>query len=77
MGTETADVGAAADRNTHADGTRSHDHHRHMMADFKRRFIVTLVLTLPVLALSPTLKGWFGGIGRYRMNCRYSSPLQP
>jgi Cu2+-exporting ATPase len=31
-----------------------------MVADFRRRFSVSLVLTLPVLALSPTLQGWLG-----------------
>jgi Cu2+-exporting ATPase len=31
-----------------------------MIADFRRRFWVTLALTLPVLVLSPTLQGWVG-----------------
>ena len=37
-----------------------HDHHAMMEADFKRRFIVSLVFTVPVLILSPTIQGWFG-----------------
>lgn len=31
-----------------------------MVADFKRRFWITLVLSIPVLVLSPTLQGFFG-----------------
>ncbi len=29
-----------------------------MLADFRRRFVVSLVLTLPILALSPMIQGW-------------------
>jgi P-type Cu2+ transporter len=35
-------------------------HHAHMMADFRRRFWVSLVLSIPVLALSPLIQGWLG-----------------
>jgi len=31
-----------------------------MIADFRRRFFVSLGLTLPILVLSPTLQAWFG-----------------
>lgn len=31
-----------------------------MLADFKRRFIVSLVLTIPVLLFSPTIQSFFG-----------------
>ncbi len=41
------------------DGTHG-DHHRKMIRDFRLRFFVSLVLTLPVLALSPMLQEWFG-----------------
>ena len=37
-----------------------HDHHAMMEQDFRRRFWVVLVLTIPVLLLSPTIQGWFG-----------------
>ena len=33
-------------------------HHRMMIADFRKRFIVSLILTLPILALSPMIQGW-------------------
>lgn len=39
---------------------QGNDHHRHMLKDFRRRFIVSLVATLPALALSPTIQGWLG-----------------
>ena len=34
--------------------------HAHMIEDFKRRFWVSLVLTLPILVLSPMLQQWVG-----------------
>lgn len=37
-----------------------HDHHAQMVEDFKRRFWVCLVLTLPVLLLSPMIQSWLG-----------------
>lgn len=37
-----------------------HDHHDHMVSDFKRRFWISLVLTLPVLALSEMIQHWLG-----------------
>lgn len=35
-------------------------HHEHMVKDFQRRFLVSLVLTLPIIWLSPMLRGLFG-----------------
>jgi Cu2+-exporting ATPase len=37
----------------------AHDHHAMMEAEMKRRFFVTLVLSVPVLLLSPTIQRWF------------------
>jgi len=34
--------------------------HRHAIEDFKRRFIVSVVLTVPILVLSPTIQMFFG-----------------
>ena len=31
-----------------------------MVADFRRRFWVSLVLSIPVLALAPLIQGWLG-----------------
>ncbi|MBA3697719.1 MAG: copper-translocating P-type ATPase [Planctomycetes bacterium] len=36
------------------------DHHAHMAADFRTRFWISLVLTLPILALSPMLQSLVG-----------------
>jgi len=35
-------------------------HHEHMAQDFKRRFFVSLAVTVPILLMSPTVQGWFG-----------------
>lgn len=37
-----------------------HDHHRMMIEDFKKRFWVSLILTIPVLLLSPMIQNWLG-----------------
>ena len=36
------------------------DHHAHMTADFQKRFWISLVLTLPILVLSPMLQSLVG-----------------
>lgn len=41
-------------------GHHGHDHHRMMIADFKRRFWVSTLLTIPVLLLSPMIQSWIG-----------------
>jgi len=41
-------------------GEMGHDHHRMMIEDFKKRFWVSLVLTVPILAFSPMIQGFFG-----------------
>ncbi len=35
-------------------------HHAHMVEDFRRRFWVSLVLSIPVLALTPLIQDWLG-----------------
>ena len=46
----------------HHDEHKGHqDHHAHMAADFRKRFWISLVLTLPILALSPLLL-WLVGL---------------
>ncbi|MGC9453250.1 MAG: copper-translocating P-type ATPase [Phycisphaerae bacterium] len=39
---------------------RHSSHHAHMLADFRRRFWVSLVLTVPVLVLSPLIQDLLG-----------------
>ena len=55
----------AADTQSHK-GASQHNHENHqghhaaMIADFRRRFLVSLLLTLPILALSPMLQSFAG-----------------
>ncbi|MEC5143880.1 copper-translocating P-type ATPase [Chitinophaga sp. 212800010-3] len=37
-----------------------HDHHAMMIADFRKRFYVVLVLTIPVMLLSKMIQHWLG-----------------
>lgn len=37
-----------------------HDHHAHMVADFRKRFWVSLIITIPVLILSPVIQQFIG-----------------
>lgn len=58
--TETADGHAnhesMKDHGGHSAG--GHAHHAGMIDDFKRRFYVVLVLTIPIMALSPMIQHW-------------------
>ncbi len=46
------------------DSQRDHgdhgDHHAHMVADFKKRFYISLAITVPVLLLSPMIQSFLG-----------------
>jgi Cu2+-exporting ATPase len=45
----------------HEDHGHSHaEHHKMMMEDFKRRFIVSAILTIPILILSPLIQRFLG-----------------
>jgi Cu2+-exporting ATPase len=41
-------------------GEMGHDHHKMMIADFRKRFWVTLILTVPILVFSPMIQDFFG-----------------
>ena len=41
-------------------GHDHHDHHAHMVADFRKRFWISLALTLPILLLSPLVQKLLG-----------------
>jgi len=43
-----------------AHGHAGHDHHRMMIEDFKKRFWISLILSVPVLVLSPMIQSFFG-----------------
>jgi len=53
---KTAQGGASMKAMPHAGS----DHHAHMAADFRKRFWISLVLTLPILVLSPLLQTLVG-----------------
>jgi Cu2+-exporting ATPase len=37
-----------------------HDHHAHMIEDFKKRFWVSLIITVPIVLISPMIQNLFG-----------------
>lgn len=41
-------------------GNGEHNHHEMMIQDFKRRFWISMILTLPILALAPMIQGLLG-----------------
>lgn len=44
----------------HGGGHDHHEHHSAMIADFKRRFFVSVILTVPILLLTPMIQGFLG-----------------
>ena len=43
----------------HGEGGKHYDHHAMMELDFRKRFFVSLIITGPILILSPTIQQWF------------------
>lgn len=41
-------------------GHSGHAHHAGMIDDYKKRFYIVLVLTIPIMALSPMIQHWLG-----------------
>jgi Cu2+-exporting ATPase len=37
-----------------------HNHHEMMMRDFKKRFLISIIITIPILLLSPLIQNIFG-----------------
>lgn len=48
------------DHSHHNSSQEHHDHHAHMIADFGKRFWISLVLTLPIMVLAPMLQSFAG-----------------
>lgn len=44
----------------HGGGHDHHEHHSAMIADFKRRFFISVILTIPILLLTPMIQGTLG-----------------
>src|ERR1019366_9061325 len=40
-------------------GMAGHDHHKMMINDFKKRFWVSTIITIPILIFSPMIQGFF------------------
>jgi Cu2+-exporting ATPase len=59
-GTVLQGSGHGADHAHSAEHDHGAGHHAHMVADFRRRFWVSLVLTVPILLLAPLIQGWLG-----------------
>lgn len=49
-----------AEHTKHTDGGGHASHHAQMVADFRKRFWVSLIVTIPVLLLSPLIQSFFG-----------------
>ncbi|NCB01538.1 MAG: copper-translocating P-type ATPase [Spirochaetia bacterium] len=47
-------------KHTAHDNNEGHNHHEMMVQDFKRRFFISLVLTIPILLLSPMIHSFLG-----------------
>ncbi len=58
-GEEHAEEGHAEEGNREEEHD-PHAHHAAMVKDFRRRFFVSLVATIPILALSPMIQSWLG-----------------
>ncbi|MEN1968015.1 heavy metal translocating P-type ATPase [Lentibacillus sp. N15] len=41
-------------------GHDHHGHHEHMVKDFKKRFYISLIVTIPILILSPMIQSFLG-----------------
>ncbi|HEV8507015.1 MAG TPA: copper-translocating P-type ATPase [Chitinophagaceae bacterium] len=50
----------------HIDNSHGHQHHDSMIADFKKRFLVVLILTVPVMLLSEMIQHWLNIDVRFR-----------
>lgn len=44
----------------HTEHDDQHDHHAKMVADFRKRFFVSLIITIPILFLSPMIQMFMG-----------------
>src|SRR6185436_8247053 len=47
-------------------GQPGHDHHAMMINDFRKRFYVVLILTIPIMLLSPMIQHWLNIHWKFR-----------
>lgn len=56
------------DHQNHESNHQDHDHtdhHAHMVADFRRRFWVSMILGIPIVLLSPMIQQFMGISGQW------------
>lgn len=53
--------GNHAQHGEHQQSHAQHHNHAHMIADFRQRFFLSLLLTIPIIALDPMIQHVFGG----------------
>lgn len=53
---KTDEHGNHKDTHSHEGHHNHHDHHAHMVEDFKKRFYISLIVTIPILILSPMIQ---------------------
>lgn len=46
------------DHSEHDQHDGHHDHHAHMVEDFKKRFYISMIITIPILILSPMIQSF-------------------
>lgn len=51
-------AGSHQDMQGHSHHSGDHAHHEGMIDDFKKRFYIVLILTVPIIALSPVIQHW-------------------
>ncbi|MDQ2658501.1 MAG: copper-translocating P-type ATPase [Bacteroidota bacterium] len=50
-----------ANAGQHSHGHDGHDNHAgHSLTDFRKRFVISTIVSIPVLSLSPMIQQWFG-----------------
>ena len=55
-----AEPGKWTGETAHAPQPRHHNHHAMMVADYRRRFWISLIITIPILILSPIIQQFLG-----------------
>lgn len=48
------------DHESHNESHEEHDHHGHMVTEFRNKFFVVLIFTIPILLLSPMIQDFMG-----------------
>jgi Cu2+-exporting ATPase len=60
------------DGNHNHDGHNHHDHHANMIEDFKKRFWISIIITIPIMVLAPMIQELLG----YELRFQYDRYIQ-